>query len=178
MKRRRNMNRAIAVAIVGLPMAFGAFYVAGLRLNITASIPLGIYRTVPSAGPVVGDLVLACPLDSPVFVQAKARGYLGAGPCQNGMSPLMKRLEAIGGDLVAFTDSGVIVNGELVPNSEPLVVDQGGRPLPALRSRQAPVPSGQALLMGIDSPKSFDGRYYGLIPATQIQAVIRPIVTW
>lgn len=178
MKQRRPINRRIAAVIVGLPLACLVFYTAGLRVNTSASIPLGIYRMVSAPGPVAGDLVMACPLDTPVFVQAKGRGYLGVGPCPSGISPLMKRLEATEGDVVAFTSRGVIVNGELVNSSEPLAADQAGRPMPELRTSAQPVPAGQVLLMGIDNPKSFDGRYYGLLPATQITAAIRPIVTW
>lgn len=178
MKQRRPINRRIAAVIIGLPLACLAFYQAGLRVNTTASIPLGIYRMVSSPGPVAGDLVMACPLNTPAFVQAKGRGYLGAGPCPSGISPIMKRLEATAGDVVAFTSRGVIVNGELVKNSGPLAADLAGRPMPELRASAQPVPPGQVLLMGIDNPKSFDGRYYGLIPANQITAVIRPIVTW
>jgi conjugative transfer signal peptidase TraF len=170
-------RRLVVAGIICLPLAAVAFYAAGLRINNTASIPLGIYQMSYDA-PRRGDLVMACPTDAPVFVDAQARGYIGSGPCGNGMSPLMKRLVAIKGDRVAFTADGVVVNGLRLKDSRPMESDPSGRAMPQVRSPTQTVPTGSVLLMGIDSPKSFDGRYYGLIPQNQITALIRPVLTW
>ena len=177
MAMKKIERRLVVAGLICLPIAAVAFYAAGLRINNTASIPLGIYRMTYDI-PGRGDLVLACPTDAPVFVNAQERGYIGAGPCRNGMSPLMKRLAALQGDLVAFTADGVVVNGRAIDSSKPMEADPSGRPMPQLRSPAKPVPAGLVLLMGIDSPRSFDGRYYGLIPQHQITALIRPVFTW
>ena len=48
---------------------------AGVRVNLSGSMPIGLYR-VSSAPPMRGAMVLAClPVDVAVF--AKSRGYVG-----------------------------------------------------------------------------------------------------
>jgi conjugative transfer signal peptidase TraF len=149
---------------------------AGVRINTSKSIPLGVYwlteRPIEK-----GEYVLLCPPPGNVFDEAKQRGYFGAGFCPGDYAFLMKKILAAKRDTVVLADDGVHVNGELLPFSTPLRADKHGRPLPVLRGEYQ-LGDADLLLMTDVSPISFDSRYYGLINRSQIKGVIRPIYTW
>jgi conjugative transfer signal peptidase TraF len=149
---------------------------AGFRVNHTHSFPPGVYWAVPKA-PAVGDLVFWRPPDTPAFQMAQQRGYVGSGGWLK-YEQMLKRLVAVAGDVVSIDDAGVTVNGHILANSKPLPVDEAGRPMPVLRLRDYRLKPGEVLLMSDYSPTSFDGRYFGPIPRTQIQSVVRPVWTW
>jgi conjugative transfer signal peptidase TraF len=123
-------------------------------------------------------MVTFCPPQSSLFDEAKARGYIGPGFCPGGYGLLIKRVAAVAGDEVAFSDSEVRVNGELLENSRRLSVDLSGRPMPRITSCSCKLDHGQLLLMSDYNPHSFDARYFGPIDQAQIHDVIRPIITW
>jgi conjugative transfer signal peptidase TraF len=154
----------------------GVAYVAGIRLNTTPSIPLGVYRLTDE--PIVkGAYVLFCPPPAPVFEMAKARGYLGAGFCPGGYGHLMKKILAVKDDVVAIGTDGVQVNGQRLPLSTPIKADEGGRPLPGYKASWV-LGDSEVLVMSDSNSYSFDGRYFGPIQRTQIEGVIRPVYTW
>jgi type IV secretory pathway protease TraF len=64
---------SIVVALAGIGV------VGGIRLNLTPSEPLGIWRIEPGREPIVGDLVFICPPPTPQFEEAWQRGYLRRG---------------------------------------------------------------------------------------------------
>ena len=114
------------------PLAtLGLCGLAGLRLNLTASLPIGLYRIARGA-PERGTIVLVClPLGVAEF--AKARGYLAPlGLCPGGVPPVGKPIVAIPGDTVRVTAIGLFVSGAPVANSRALPVDRKGRRLPHL----------------------------------------------
>ena len=177
------MNRApkriaprVAAAAAITVLAVGC-YAAGARVNITKSIPVGLYWT-RSAPVQKGAYVMLCPPQTAVFDDAKERGYIGAGFCPGGYGYMMKRVLAAKGDAVAIGDDGVRVNGALLPHSAPISADSAGRPLPRHQPARYTLAVAQVLLMSDVSATSFDGRYFGPINRSQIEAVIHPVVTW
>ncbi len=173
MKRLTLMTLCVGISI--LLLGYCA-YATGARVNTTHSIPLGLYwltdRPIEK-----GKYVIFCPPQNDVFDKAKRRGYFKAGFCPGEYQYLMKKILAVKHDKVSVTDEGVYVNGELLPFSLPLNADSTGRPLPVLRGEYK-LRDTDLLLMTDVSQKSFDSRYFGLIPQSQIQGVIRPISTW
>lgn len=165
----------IPVLILSPVLALCLTLLAGLRFNHTHSFPLGVYWAIPKL-PERGDLVIFDPPDTPLFRMALGRGYIGNGGYRT-YERMLKRLVAVGGDAVTVDDAGVTVNGRL-ENSKPLPVDEGGRPMPVLRLKDYRLQPGEVLLMSDYSPVSFDGRYFGPIPTSQIQSVVRPVWTW
>ncbi len=148
----------------------------GARVNSTASLPLGLYWTVSS--PVrTGALVMFCPPKSPVFDEAKARDYIGAGFCAGGYREMMKRVAALPGDHVRISNQGVFVNGKPIRNSRPLNYDPAGRPMPRYET-DCTLKDNQVLLMSDYNPLSFDSRYFGPINRARIRGVVRPVFTW
>ncbi|RUW96005.1 conjugal transfer protein TraF, partial [Mesorhizobium sp. M2A.F.Ca.ET.037.01.1.1] len=80
--RRRPAIVLVAVAAAGLLMLAGVAWLGGLRLNLTRSYPLGLWRIEPlERPPAVGDLVFICPPDTLTFRMARERSYLGRGLC-------------------------------------------------------------------------------------------------
>ena len=156
--------------------AIGAAGLAGARVNTTPSLPLGLYWD-QQAKPTKGSIVLFCPPDQPLFVEAKARGYLAAGLCDVGTQPMMKRIAATAGDQVSIAAEGTAVNGEWLANSAQVRKDPVGRPLPTYRA-ELTLAAGQVLLMSDRSPLSFDGRYFGPMSERTIQGVVEPVWTF
>ena len=142
---------------------------AGLRLNLTGSLPVGLYVASRSA-PVRGALVLAC-LPPGVAAFAKERGYVPHGDeCPGGVVPIGKPVLAVGGDTVNVTPSGLVVNGAPVPNSRALAADRKGRPLPRLLVGRYVVGPGELWVLSSYSRLSFDSRYFGAIEVSQVRA--------
>src|SRR6266568_248549 len=113
MKRLRPVLPAVLIAGV----ICGVLYGFGLVINITPSLPLGIYRkqSVPIRRGCVVMLKLADPQGRPY-----ARG------------PLIKKVAALPGDQISISPLGVFVNGIRLENSTPMAEDRDGRPLPQL----------------------------------------------
>lgn len=167
------------LVIAGACLAIGILlaHEAGLRLNATRSIPIGLYRM--SNDPIVkGAYVLWCPPKRPEFDLAKERGYIGAGYCPGGYGNMMKKVMASAHDSVSVTDDGVRINGTLIPASQPVEADSVGRALPQFRVSNHVLAPTELLLMSDTNSRSFDARYFGPIHRDHIQSLIHPILTW
>lgn len=180
MRRQRIMARigAIRSAAIGLVVAFalgcGALGV-GVRYNGTSSFPAGFY-SVSGKHAVKGDLVLVDIPALPVLEMAKERGYLNVA--YSPVGHLIKRLVGVSGDRVTIDETGVQVNGIRLANSVPLTCDGAGRLLQPFLLAQYVLGPGEVLVMSEYSPDSFDSRYFGPIPASTIESVATPLLTF
>jgi conjugative transfer signal peptidase TraF len=178
------MNRLLKQITIGTAIGGAAVlalgvvcYAAGVRVNTTKSIPLGLYRS--SNAPIKkGVYVMFCPPQTGVFDEAKKRGYIGGGLCPGGYGYLMKKVLAAKADAVTVADDGVRVNGELLPLSAPVKADKAGRTLPRYQSNTYELGNAEVLLMSDVSSTSFDSRYFGPIHVAQIKSVIKPVFVW
>src|ERR1700694_4755969 len=101
----------------------------GLRINMSASMPRGLYRITRLDRPLKkGDIIAAC-LSYSAILLGRERGYLRPGPCPGGGEPVLKLVAALEGDAVTISPVGVLVNGALLPESRYLVRDGAGRRL-------------------------------------------------
>lgn len=171
--RRHTIIVTAAIAVVTIVGIAGA----GARINTTRSFPVGLYWQITTP-PVIGDVVLVCPPATPLFAEARRRGYIGPGFCPGGYGYLFKRWVAGGGDHVVARPEGVWINGRLLPNSRSFAEDTAGRPLPRPSAVQYTVGTTEVVLMSDFSERSFDSRYYGAIDRAAIRGVVRPIFTW
>ena len=136
--------------------------------NATASAPLGFYRVLPGAPFRRGDFVLA-QLPRSAAQLAASRNYLPLGV------PAVKRVAALGGDLVCEQPGTVIINNREA--ARVLSADAEGRPLSAWSGCRT-LGSGEVFLLNADVPSSFDSRYFGPILAASIMGRLVPLWTW
>lgn len=168
--------------IIALLLGAGIIAIASAKpvmLNTTSSEPEGLYVVVERhpARVARGIYVSACPPMSPIIHLGVIRHYLAAGTCPDGTVPVLKQVEAVAGDRIEFSPAGFAVDGRLLPNTAPVRRDPHGRPLPHYPFGTYTVAPSQVWLLSTFSPLSFDGRYFGPIPDTDIQAIVRPLWT-
>lgn len=168
------MTRKITLALLGLFMLFVVSimvaYAAGVRINLTASFPQGLYflENKPAKR---GDLVEFATPDTEVFRQAVERDYISES-FLFGRTHLLKRLVAVEGDVVTIDAKGVTVNGKLLSNSKPQTADELGRPLPRVELTSYQLQVNEILLMSEYSPASFDARYFDIQSIEGISGII------
>ena len=158
-----------AVAVIAAAGWFG-----GLRLNLTPSEPLGLWRIVPLDRPATtGDVVFVCPPTS-VAEFGLERGYFRRGPCPAGVAPLIKVVVATAGARIVIADE-VAIDGVPLRRARPRPRDGAGRPL-------VPWPGGivRAGQIFLSSPfeGSYDSRYFGPVPVAGILGLARPLLTF
>jgi conjugative transfer signal peptidase TraF len=144
--------RGSALVFSGLALAFLLFWCAGLRVNLTPSLPKGIYALCPGT-PGKGDFAVLC-LEGEFAELARERGYLQAGSCPSGLRPLLKMVAGLPGDAIP---------GNLFIRH----ADSLGRAMPSALP-EGVIPSGMALVLA-DHSGSFDGRYFGLVPLESLR---------
>jgi conjugative transfer signal peptidase TraF len=147
----------------------------GLHVNLSASAPRGLYRTV-AGPPGPGEWVVAC-VDAQAAALARPRGYLGPGPCAGGVQPVLKPVVAITGDVVDIGPEAVTVNGQPLPGSSTAARDSLGRALPHVAWGRYVVGADELWVVSTRVPNSWDSRYLGPISTSQVWAVARPVWT-
>ena len=149
-----------------------------LRISLTDSAaPAGIYRMVPGVFVERGELVGVC-LPSSIAQEGLARGYLSKGDCPGQAEPVAKVIGAVPGDVLEVLPSSVSVDGKTFPDSTVAARDCIGRPLPHVPWGARKVPPGQVWLFGFNNRRSWDARYFGPVPLSGVQGVLKPILTW
>jgi conjugative transfer signal peptidase TraF len=165
---------ALAIAAT-LLIAFGD--ALGILIsNTDSAAPAGVYRV---AGHDVkrGDLVAAC-LPFAVARQGLARGYLRTGGCPGDAEPVDKFIGALPGDVVQIEPGWVAVNGRRFSDSATAVRDSAGRPLAHVAWGKRTVAANQVWLFGFNDRRSWDSRYFGPVPITDVRGELKPLVTW
>ncbi len=165
-------KKIAAVALCALSVAFIFPAVAGIRINESPSLPIGLYLISEKSG----QLVEFCPAE-PFASLAIERAYRSRGNCPDGAAPLMKPEVAHSGDTVELNARGVAVNGKLLPSSAPLQFDTHGRPLEHWRFARFKVSPGEIWVISSYNPRSLDSRYLGPIATGQIQHHLIPLLT-
>lgn len=140
---------------------------AALIWNASASLPVGLYRLALAPPIEVGDIVVVRPPE-PLAGFLTARGYLPRGV------PLMKRVQAAAGAVVCRVALTIIVNGHVIGTA--LRRDSHDRPLPTWQGCKMLV-GDDIFLMNTTVADSFDGRYFGPLPATTVTARALPVLT-
>ncbi|MEY9606921.1 conjugative transfer signal peptidase TraF [Bradyrhizobium japonicum] len=172
--QRRRASAIMAAGGVAMIAIARIAWLGGLRLNLTPSEPLGLWRIVPiDRQVVVGDLVFVCPPPGPVSVFGLERGYFRRGPCSGGAAPLIKTVGALSGARIEI-GAAVMINGVLLPRSRLSPVDGQGRSLSPWAG--IVVPPGHLFL---HSPfaGSYDSRYFGPVPEAGLLGLARLILT-
>ncbi len=130
--------------------------------NHSPSMPVGLYaRTV---APLAAGAIVTVRARDVAPIMARDRGFDGEG------HRFIKRIVAVGGDLVCMADEHLTVNAQPVAAIGSVLPASGPAPWDGCRRLSAD----EALLLG-DAPDSFDGRYWGPISIRQIEGVWRKL---
>lgn len=133
--------------------------------NDSPSAPRGFYLKQLFPGPVSKGQYVIIPVPEVVQAYVYGRGWSQPG------TPLLKKVGAMPGDTVSIREEGLYINGEYI--GPVLTEDRQGQPLPRLRDTFI-IPEG--FFFPISSyERSFDGRYFGMVPIKSIQYVVKPV---
>lgn len=157
------ITTCFAALLVGLSALFKP--APKLIWNNSASVPIGLYAVHPVADFHLGDLVLVRPPDAIARFLAE-RGYLAMGV------PMLKHVLALPGQSICRFGRTVTVEGMAVGDA--LDRDHAGRSLPAWWGCRF-VADGQVFLMNRRAASSFDGRYFGPLPASTVIGRATPL---
>lgn len=166
----RTSRAKIWLALMASGLALGGLSLLRTRpalvWNFTASAPCGLYR-IERRAPRMGELVVLRP-EEPLAEIARTLGALH----QTWL--LLKPLAARSGDTVCRVGAILSVNGHKVASAR--TFDRKHRKLPTWQGCRK-LGASEVLLVS-HHPRSFDGRYFGPVPATDILGVARPVLTW
>jgi conjugative transfer signal peptidase TraF len=169
------MKNICAISLIVL-LGFVMCWAAGYRLNLTRSLPVGLYRI--TGGPVQrGRLAEFCLEDAESISLARERGYLAAGSCPSGLRPLLKVVSGLAGDVVGLENGLIAVNGQPLAGTAVVSRDSKGRPAPSSRLVPGVIAPGKALVLSQHHSGSFDSRYFGLVPLAALRPV-EPVLTF
>jgi conjugative transfer signal peptidase TraF len=138
-----------------------------LLWNASASVPRGLYLLRTATPLRRGELVTVVP--PPLLARFLAmRGYLPTGV------PLLKHIAALPGQTVCRAAHTVTIDGHAVAFARDR--DHLGHSLLAWKGCRT-LRAGEVFLLNINVPDSFDGRYFGPLPAAAITARAEPLWT-
>lgn len=160
-------------SVAALSLMFYEFK-KNFTINVTASMPLGIYRLTEESVQVNDDVIL-CPPEREGRVGVE-RGYLLKGECPCGSAPVLKRIVAVPGDQVAINTIGIFVNGELLKNTMPLRTDSLNRRMPT-QNLSKQLEANECLVVSHNDARGFDSRYFGIVGFQQLKKV-KPVWIW
>jgi conjugative transfer signal peptidase TraF len=169
------MKNIFVISLVA-SVVLAVLWSAGYRLNLTRSMPLGLYRITD--GPVQrGRMASFCLEDAEYITLARERGYLAAGSCASGLRPLLKVVSGVAGDRLELHNGLIAVNGEPLAGTAIVSTDSQGRPLSSSRLIPGVIPPDKVLLLSQHHNGSFDSRYFGLVPLVTLR-LVEPIITF
>ena len=166
-RRRRRLSLAALVGCAAVPLVASAIWKPPTLFvwNGSASAPIGLYRLNSGKKVRRDDMVVAW-TPGPARSLAARRRYLPANV------PLVKRVAGLSGDRVCAFSQAVSINGRWVATRQRL--DAAGRAMPWWNGCRDLGPGEYFLLM--DSPASFDGRYFGI--TREADLVGRAVLIW
>jgi type IV secretory pathway protease TraF len=143
-----------------VPLGLLAAGASAVRLNVSPSLPYGLYRLH----------VVAAPLTRGTLVIVHVPGWSAR------TVPFLKPVAAVAGEWVCRVGQALVIHGE---DYGPVYDAWRGDPLPSAIAADTcvVVPPGHAFL-ATTAPASLDSRYYGPIAMEQIAATATPLWTW
>ena len=140
--------------------------------NFTDSMPCGLYLRWP-LNTLQRDSIVVFHLPDAVWADFGTLMHAWGWSPESG--PFLKRVGALPGDRVCLSDGQLSVNS--ISLGQQLQHDTHGRAIPGLHEGCFTVKPGDFLPLSTHSPRSFDGRYYGPVPISGIEATVVPLWT-
>lgn len=159
----------VATALAAIVVSGPAVTPMPIKLiwNASTSAPIGFYTTASADALEMHALVAVMP-PAPLARFMVARSYVGAG------APLLKRVLGLPGQRVCRTGRTVTVDG--LEMGEALERDRMGRELLVWGGCRTIAPD-ELFLMNRGVSDSFDGRYFGPLPAAAVIGRALPLFT-
>lgn len=164
---------AITIFLLSL-ISYGIFAYLGLYLNVSQSLPIGIYKVSEQDVKSLkkGDYVLAC-INDKDSLNAFSHGFITSGNCNNKTAPVGKMIVAMALDEVKVTVDSVYVNGYKLKHSKPASKLLSNEHLAKYESYQLKEREYFLLNEKIDS---FDSRYLGVFSQEQLIGKIKRVL--
>ena len=173
MKIRMKKTRTFAAIVFLLCCVYVSMFVAwayqsGYRVNLSPSVPTGIWKIISCCNGVnsLYEYVVVSASDHWGYKLAMERGYL------SNFTPMLKRVAATAGDIVDYSEEerAVTVNGNYLFMTEIFSEDTEGRTLPRasfpilLRKRE--------IWLSSENIRGYDSRYFGPVSQDILQGAI------
>jgi conjugative transfer signal peptidase TraF len=164
-------NRRVLIIMAVVLLIFSAFQTLATNMkpcyyiNLSRSVPLGLYRIIPPDDLKAGDLVI---LDPPQGVCSLIynRRWLPAG------WPLFKHVGALPGDTYCILDNSLFINDTHI--GPVLDRDSEGMALSYMKGCRVVEPN-TFLPVSTHIKTSFDGRYFGAVPLASVKGKALPV---
>ncbi|MEY2161674.1 MULTISPECIES: S26 family signal peptidase [unclassified Rhodanobacter] len=155
-----NLTCLVAIAWIALIESVGAFVHLGYDPQVTRCLPWRVYA-INQQRP---DVVEA----GRIYVY-RARHI----PLMRDGASVIKYAAAVAGDRIHVDSKGISINGRYWGPLNPSVMEKGNVGVSDV-TKDYTVPVGHVLMLGTE-PRSWDGRYWGLLKTSQIFAKARPL---
>jgi len=171
------MMRTLAAASVGFVAFMHILAWCGLLIVHSTSVPMGLYVRHGVDDGALREGAFVCLDATSQLAPAALRDGVFSGrlPKEWRDEPLVKRVEAVGGDTVKKVDGLVAVNGHALANSRARAVDSHGVALP--HPTYPTVLKRQQVWLGSEHPEGFDSRYFGAVDVGALTCVAEPLWT-
>jgi len=163
--------------LLGIGLILLLLKVFHLKLNLTASMPIGWYQRISDRPIRRSDLVAVC-LPSNVANEGLRRHYVLAGHCAAGTIPLLKQVIAIPQDTVRLSNDTICVNRVCYFAPFQRVDHAGKRPKKWLINGVFSNIQTYWLYGTHDLRDSWDSRYFGGVSRTAIHGIYRAVWTF
>ena len=173
-KSKRKFRKLIIAIWVFIFIVLGTVFIFRINnyiLNISQSLPIGIYQKIDSYDYKIDDYVIVkVPEEYKEFIYS--RGYMGTDELS--AKTMLKKIKGINGD------SFEVIEGSLIKNNTEIIAkvlskDSKGRNLPKIS--KITLKNGEYCLLG-EHPYSLDSRYLGKFEEKDILYKVRPIITF
>ena len=165
MKKYRNKYLILLIFLITLNI-LGIYTRKSFVINISSSIPVGIYKVDKSTDFKRGDIV--------TFSTKKYKDILDyPGSIKN--ITFSKYVVGISGDYIRIENNKIYINNKKKGNI--FKVDRLNNKLPQLKEKEYIVKEDEVFVLGTND-KSFDSRYYGCIKKSDVIYKLVPLIIW
>lgn len=165
MKEYRKKYRILLIFLITLNL-LGIYTRKSFVINISSSIPIGIYKVDKNTDLKRGDII--------TFSTKNYSDILNySGSIKN--ITFSKYIAGISGDYIRIENNKIYINDKEKGNI--FKVDGLNNKLPQLKEKKHIVKEGEVFVLGTND-KSFDSRYYGCIKKSDVIYKLVPFIIW
>ncbi len=166
----------IGTILFGILLASFLLKPPPLRLNLSTSMPRGIYY-ISADQPTRGSFITLCLPAANVYHSVYPQSHF-SGSCPNHTQPLLKQLVGLSGDRIDLDPNQITLNGVALPHSSSFVMQNKRLPNSSIQKIVLVLNEQQIWVYGTKSIRSYDSRYFGPLSMGDIVAVVTPLWLW